>query len=59
MTMTCKEAIEKNLCLGCNRVEIENPNADNCKYRDRLALEQCKTIIKQMKMEGINESRNI
>lgn len=50
--MTCKEAIEKNLCLGCMRVELENPNADNCKYREKSGLELCKRILegKQLKI---------
>ena len=44
--MTCKEAIEKKLCLGCMRVELENPNADNCKYREQSGLDLCWKILK-------------
>lgn len=44
--MTCKEAIENNLCLGCMRLEKENPNADKCEYRDKSGLEKCKEILK-------------
>lgn len=43
--MTCQEAIEKGLCLGCMRLELENPNADNCKYRKQSGLELCKKIL--------------
>ncbi len=43
--MTCKEAIEKKLCLGCMRVEVENPNADDCKYREQSGLDLCKKIL--------------
>lgn len=49
--MKCSEAIMKNLCLGCMRVEQEDLSVDNCEYRDN-GLRQCKKIIKQMKMEG-------
>lgn len=42
--MTCKEAIEKGLCLGCRLAE-QNPNADNCKYREQSGLELCKKIL--------------
>ena len=50
--MTCKEAIEKGLCLGCARVEQENQNADNCEYRAKPGLEICKQILegKQLKI---------
>ena len=50
--MTCKEAIEKGLCLGCMRVELENSNADNCEYREKSGLEICKQILegKQLKI---------
>ena len=52
--MTCKEAIEKGLCLGCMRVELENSNADNCEYREKSGLEVCKKIIEgeQLKIGG-------
>lgn len=53
--MTCKEAIEKNICLGCSLAE-QNINVDDCEYRDRLAFEKCKDIIKQMKMEGFRNA---
>ena len=42
--MTCKEAIEKGLCLGCG-LGIENNNADNCEYREKSGLDLCKRII--------------
>lgn len=50
--MTCKEAIEKGLCLGCIRVELKNPNADNCEYREKSGLDMCKKILegKQLKI---------
>ena len=44
--MTCKEAVEKGYCLGCGRLETENPNADNCKYRTQNGLDLCKKILK-------------
>lgn len=44
--MTCKEAIEKDLCLGCMRLELENPNADKCKYfMEETTTEFSKRII--------------
>lgn len=43
--MNCEEAIKKNLCLGCMRLEKENPNADSCIYRERNGLEICKRIL--------------
>jgi len=43
--MTCAESIQKGLCLGCTRVETENPNANNCKYKDN-GLDMCKKILK-------------
>lgn len=43
--MTCKEVIEKGLCLGCTLAE-QNINADNCEYRDKSGLEKCKEILK-------------
>lgn len=48
--MTCKEAIEKNLCLGCMRLEKENPNADKCEYRES-GLDMCKKIIEGVQMK--------
>ena len=50
--MTCKEAIEKGLCLGCARKKKKNPNADNCEYREKSGLELCKQILegKQLKL---------
>ena len=48
--MTCKEAIEKRICLGCGRVESENPNAENCKYKDN-GLDICKKIIEGIQMK--------
>ena len=49
--MTCKEAIEKGLCLGCNLAE-QSINADNCEYREKSGLEICKQILegKQLKI---------
>ena len=49
--MTCKEAIEKGLCLGCGLAEL-NSNADNCEYREKSGLEICKQILegKQLKI---------
>ena len=49
--MTCEEAIEKNLCLGCSLAE-NNSNADKCEYRDKSGLEKCKELLegKQMKI---------
>lgn len=47
--MTCKEAIEKGLCIGCNLAE-QNINADNCEYREKSGLEQCKKIIEGVQM---------
>lgn len=47
--MTCKEVIEKGLCLGCNLAE-QNINADNCEYREQNGLDLCKKII-----EGIQQ----
>lgn len=44
--MTCKEAIEKGLCLGCG-LGIENNNADNCEYREKSRLDICKRIIEE------------
>jgi hypothetical protein len=49
--MTCKEAIEKGFCLGCGRVEKENPNADDCKYRIQSGLDLCKKIIEGVQMK--------
>lgn len=49
--MTCKEAIEKGLCLGCARVEQKNPNADNCEYREKSGLDMCKKILKGEQIE--------
>ena len=49
--MTCKEAIEKGLCLGCARVEQKNPNADNCEYREKSGLDMCKKIIEGVQMK--------
>lgn len=44
--MTCKEAIEKGLCLGCMRLELENPNAEECKYfREEPKTDFSKRII--------------
>ncbi len=43
--MTCVEAIEKGLCLGCGRIEKENPNADKCEYREKSGLDMCKEIL--------------
>lgn len=51
--MECKEAIERGLCLGCARVEQENPNADNCEYREKSGLEVCKKIIEGEQMKTI------
>lgn len=48
--MTCKEAIEKNLCLGCSLAE-QNINADNCKYREQSGLDLCKKIIEGVQMK--------
>ena len=48
--MDCKEAIKKGLCLGCGRVETENPNADNCEYRDN-GLDMCKKILEGEQMK--------
>lgn len=48
--MNCKEAIEKELCLGCSRIERENPNADKCEYRDKSGLDICKKIIEGVQM---------
>jgi len=56
--MKCEEVIKNNLCLGCNLAE-QNVNADNCIYRERTGLEQCKQKLEQMKMEGLDEDRNI
>lgn len=47
--MTCKEVIEKGLCLGCTLAE-QNINADNCEYREKSELEQCKKIIEGVQM---------
>lgn len=49
--MTCKEVIEKGLCLGCNLAE-QNINADKCEYREKSGLEKCKELLegKQMKL---------
>lgn len=55
--MNCQEAIEKNICLGCNLAKY-NINADDCEYRDRIAFEKCKDIIEQMKMEGLDDNKN-
>ena len=49
--MTCEEAIEKGLCLGCTRVEQKNPNADNCEYREKSGLDMCKKIIEGVQMK--------
>lgn len=43
--MECKEAIERGLCLGCIRLGKENPNADNCEYREKSGLDICKRIL--------------
>ena len=50
--MTCEEAIKSNLCLGCGLAE-NNPNADECIYREKSGLEKCKELLegKQMKYE--------
>ena len=50
--MTCEEAIKNNLCLGCGVAE-NNPNADDCEYREKSGLEKCKELLegKQMKYE--------
>ena len=48
--MTCKEVIEKGLCLGCNLANY-NINADNCEYREKSGLEQCKKIIEGVQMK--------
>lgn len=48
--MTCAEAIQKGLCLGCGRVETENPNADNCEYRDNR-LDMYKKILEGEQMK--------
>lgn len=49
--MTCEEAINKNLCLGCGLAE-NNQNADKCEYREKSGLEKCKELLegKQMKL---------
>lgn len=47
--MTCEEVIKNNLCLGCGLAE-NNPNADNCKYREQRGLDLCKKII-----EGVQQ----
>lgn len=49
--MTCTEAIKNNLCLGCGRLELENPNADNCEYREKSGLDMCKKIIEGVQMK--------
>lgn len=43
--MTCEEAIQKGLCLGCG-LGIINNNADNCKYREQSGLDLCKKILR-------------
>lgn len=48
--MRCEDAIRNKLCLGCNLAE-QNINADNCKYRDKSGLEQCKKIIEGVQMK--------
>ena len=48
--MRCEDAIKNGLCLGCGRLELENPNADKCEYRDKSGLEQCKKIIEGVQM---------
>ena len=40
--MTCKESIEKGVCLGCG-LAVQN-NADNCEYREN-GLDLCKRIL--------------
>lgn len=49
--MTCREAIERGLCLGCGLAE-QNINADNCEYREKSGLEKCKELLegKQIKI---------
>ena len=49
--MTCKEAVEKGYCLGCGRLEKENPNADDCEYRIQNGLDLCKKIIEGTQMK--------
>ena len=49
--MTCKEAIEKKLGLGCMRVELENLNADDCEYREKSGLDMCKKIIEGVQIK--------
>ena len=48
--MTCTESIQKGLCLGCSRVETENPNADSCEYKYN-GLDMCKKIIEGVQMK--------
>ena len=49
--MKCSEAIIKNLCLGCMRLEQEDGNADNCEYREKSGLDMCKKIIEGVQMK--------
>ena len=47
--MRCEDAIRNKLCLGCTLAE-QNINADNCEYREKSGLEQCKKIIEGVQM---------
>ena len=47
--MTCKESIQKGLCLGCGLAEQNN--ADKCQYREQSELEKCKKIIEGVQMK--------
>ena len=48
--MTCEEAIKNNLCLGCRLAEY-NPNADECKYREKSGKERCKELLEGEQMK--------
>lgn len=48
--MTCEQAINNKLCLGCRLAE-QNINADNCEYREKSGLDICKKILRGEQVE--------